>query len=95
MLLDDNYISHIKSTILKAIEDSNYLQSSFQIWDYIKCMICTESITYSINKSKRDKNMLKQLRDRLSVLEEMVSSSPTADYVDEYDLIKKTNRRNI
>ena len=33
--------------------------------------------------------MFKQLCDRLSVLEEIVSSTPTADYVDEYDLIKK------
>ena len=89
LLLDDKYISHMKSTILKAIEDSKHLQNSIQTWDYIKCMIRTESITYSINRSKRDKNMLKQLSDRLSVLEEIVSSTPTADYVDEYDLIKK------
>ena len=89
LLLDDNYISHMKSTILKAIEDSKHLQNSFQTWDYIKCMIRTESITYSINRSKRDKNMLKQLSDRLSVLEEIVSSTPTTDDVDEYDLIKK------
>ena len=79
----------MKSTILKAMEDSKHLQNSIQTWDYIKCMIRTESITYSINRSKRDKNMLKQLSDRLSVLEEIVSSTPTADYVDEYDLIKK------
>ena len=29
LLLDDNYISHMKSPILKAIEDSKYLQNSF------------------------------------------------------------------
>ena len=48
-------------------------------------MIHTESITYSINESKRDKNMLKQLCNRLSLLEEIIGGTPTADYVDEYD----------
>ena len=58
------------------------------IWDFIKCRIRTETITYSINKRKRDKKDIETLNIKLLELEEKICSSPTPDYLEEYDLIQ-------
>ena len=48
-------------------------------------MIRTETITYSIIKKKK---FSEQLTKRLSFLEEVISTTPTIDFIEEYSLLK-------
>ena len=88
LLADTSYINFIKSVIQEAINDSKNLSDNYMIWDFIKCRIRPESITYSINKRKRDKKDIETLNVKLLELEENICSSPTPDYLEEYNLIQ-------
>ena len=55
LLLDSDYISLINKTINHAKADFENLTNKTLAWEYLKCQIRTESITYAINKKKRGK----------------------------------------
>ena len=52
LLSDNEYISLVRSTIKHVKTDLINLSNKDIAWDYIKCRIRTESITYSIKKKK-------------------------------------------
>ena len=54
LLQDDNYIKLIKSTIQEGRLDISNLGAKHMAWDYIKCRIRTESISFSIKKIKNN-----------------------------------------
>ena len=65
------------------------MNDNFLAWDYIKCRIRTESITYSINKSKRSKQNIDSLNKNLTELENSICSNPAPCLFEEHALIKK------
>ena len=48
LLTDEDYVLFIQSVIAKSILDSKCFRDSSTKWDFIKCMIRTETISYSI-----------------------------------------------
>ena len=51
LLQNEDYVDLIKQTIHHAKQDSENLIDKSLIWDYIKCRIRTESISYAIAKN--------------------------------------------
>ena len=64
----------IKETIENAI-----LSDDLLVWDFVKCCIGTDAISYSIRKNKENNEYLPDLNARLSLLKEKISSTPTTD----------------
>ena len=52
LLKGNNYIVLIKDTIKEALDDSTNLNSKDLTWDYLKCYIWTETISFAIKKKK-------------------------------------------
>ena len=57
-------------------------------WDYIKCRIRTESISFSIKKTKKQRDYMNTLSERLVHLEERITTSPSPLELEEYDNVK-------
>ena len=53
LLQDADYVKLIKSTIQDAKLDMLNLHDKAMAWDYVKCRIRTESISFSIKKNKK------------------------------------------
>ena len=66
MLSDPDYISLIKETIQNAKSDARNLCDKSLSWDFVKCKIRTESITYAICKQRKSTKDFKLLTDRLA-----------------------------
>ena len=88
LLTDKEYIEFMKKVLKDSISDAKNLTQESLIWDFIKCKIRSESITYSIKKRKIQRKDFENLTKQLNELEEKVSISPTAEVLDEYTLIK-------
>ena len=71
-----------------SISSVKNIPQEFLIWDFIKCRIRSESLTYSIRKKKIERQEIETLSKRLNELEENISSTPTAQLLDEYSLLK-------
>ena len=89
LLDDDSYVTLVKSTIKESLKDSSNLENKFLKWDYIKCRIRTESITYSIKRNRKRKQYLDTLNKRLLILENTICTVPSPDALDEYESVKK------
>ena len=87
LLQDKQFILLIKETIGNAIIDSRNLSDTV-VWDFMKCQIHTEAISYSIIKSKESNNYLASMNAKLCILEEEISSTSTVEKVEEYNLTK-------
>ena len=59
------------------------------VWDFIKCKITTDTITYSITKHKEQNKILDVLSAKLEALESLVTSTPNLNNVQEYNQVKK------
>ena len=79
MLSDPDYISFIKETIQNAKRDAHNLSDKPLTWDFVKCKIRTESVTYAIRKRRKSTKDLKFLTDRLAYLEELVICTPSVN----------------
>ena len=88
LLLDNEYVNVIKDTINIAKLDAQNLQNKNLVYDFIKCRIRTESITFAIRKHMCSNKLLKTLSNRLAELEELVSTQATLDYLDEINRTK-------
>ena len=88
LLHDKDYIKLIKGTIQDAKEDIANLNDKQMAWDYVKCRIRTESISFAIKKGKRQRERINSLSQRLAYLEEKITISPSHLELDEYDSIK-------
>ena len=65
----------IKEAIGNVIINSRNLSDSSLLWDFIKCQICTQAISYSIKKSKENDNYLANMSAKLRMLEDQISST--------------------
>ena len=54
------------------------------VWDFIKCKIRTDTITYSISKYKEENKILDVLSAKLEALENLVACTPNLNNVQEY-----------
>ena len=89
LLQDTNYLGLIKQTILTAKTDAKNLINKDLVWDYIKCKIRTDTITYSISKHKEQNKIIDVISAKLEALENLVTSTPDLNSVNEYNQVKK------
>ena len=89
MLSDPEYISLIKETVQNAKSDTRNLSDKSLTWDFVKCKISTESITYTFRKQRKSIKELKLLTDCLAYLEELVSCTPSLNQLEEISLLKQ------
>ena len=89
LLYDPVYVTLIKETIKRSIDDCSNLSDKTISWDFIKCRVRSETISYCINKSKATKKDLETLSKRLEYLEVLLSNDATHNSTDEYTRIKK------
>ena len=68
----------MRSVLNYAIKDAENFKDPSLSWDFIECIIRTESITYSIKKSLSKRKNLLTLNKRLEILEETICQTPTA-----------------
>ena len=58
-------------------------------WDYVKCRIRTESISFSIKNARKSHEHVNSLNSRLNILEEKISITPTPHLLEEIANIEK------
>ena len=88
LLLDSDFISLINKTITHAKDDFVNLANKNLAWDYLKCRIHTESITYAIHKKKVENKHLSELTKSLAYLEANIPSSPDNSYFNQISKVK-------
>ena len=88
LLQDNEYINLIKTTIQEGKLDTVHLQDQYLAWDYLKCRIRTESISYSIKKKKKQHEYIKTLSSKLILLEEEIATTPSSHTLEEYKSVK-------
>ena len=86
---DIEYLSLIKETIKNAKLDSESLENKKLTWDFVKCRIRTESISFGIRKCKRECKALNDLENKLLQLEDTITMSPNINNVEDYNTVKK------
>ena len=84
LLQDNDYIMLLKDTINKSVRDSKNLITKELTWDYLKCRICSETISYSIKQKKEKTKHLHTLEKKLSDLEQLLGSRTCSDIQQEY-----------
>ena len=72
LLTDKKYVEFMENVIKDSISDARNLTQESLIWDFIKCKIRSESITYSIAKRKMQRQETEILTRRLNELEEII-----------------------
>ena len=92
LLQDTNYLCLIKQTILRAKTDAKNLINKDLVWDFIKCKIRTDTIMYWISEHKEQNKILDVLSAKLEALENLVTSTPDLNIVDEYNQVKRIRR---
>ena len=85
---NSQYVNLIKETIKKAKDDSKNLTNKMLIWNFVKCCIRTESISFAI-KQKRQKSKSCRLNNRLTVLEQCICTCPNINLIEELETVKK------
>ena len=78
----------MREVIHRAIQDCNNLQDSNKSWDFIKCCIRTESITFSIRKNKLKRQEMDRLERQKFELEEKISTTPNSLNFELYNEVK-------
>ena len=87
LLKDQTYIAMIK-TIIKDIKENVTMENKCQLWDFVKCRIRGETISYSIKRSRLSKKKENEVLQILTVLEgELASDSETVN-LDDYHKAK-------
>ena len=87
-LKDPEFIEMMKNTIQVGKEESKTIVNSMIRWDFIKCMIRSKSIEYSIRKRKQERETEEALLTRLNILEEECDKNPNCEKYEEYINIK-------
>ena len=94
------FVEHLCENFPKWQEEINFCDDLRIKWDWIKCKICKESITYSKLKAKERRNRIQTIENRLKICEEKIAESPTqenlanlesakTEYEKEYDYIAR------
>ena len=86
LLNDTEYVKNIKSVISETIRNTHY-ENKNMLWEYMKCIIRSHTIEYSIQKSKKDKETEQDLIKKLTNFE--LLNDPTDIDYDTYCLNKR------
>ena len=68
LLLDPEYVKRIKS-LISQIKNTTPIDDKNILWEYLKCHIRTETISYSITKAKKDKQRELELEKKIEKME--------------------------
>lgn len=88
LLHDSTYINKIETLISKTVTENKNMENKGLLWDFIKCEIRKETISYSIRKAKDNKLKLKQLTENIRKLEEELDKDPSQDILEQYTIDK-------
>ena len=86
---NEDFINLIKVTIREAKLDVPNLKVQEMAWDYVKCRIWTESISFSIKNARKTREHIDYLNSCLKILEESISIMPTPHLFEEIANIEK------
>ena len=89
LLKNEDFINLMKATIREATSDAQNLADQEMAWDYVKCRIRTESISFSIKNARKTRERIISLNKRLKILEEEVSVMPAPLLLEEVANIEK------
>ena len=83
LLGNEDFINLIKATIREAKLDVSNLRVQEMAWDYVKCRIRTESISFLIKNARKNREHIDSLNSRLKILQEKISIMPTPHLLEE------------
>ena len=75
LLLDEVYIRLIKDELKQINLGNNKLDNKNTFWDFVKCQLRTITISYSISKSKKRKEMENSLLKKIENLEKDLANN--------------------
>ena len=87
-LKDELFLEFIRDTIREAKIQSVRIENKMLKWDFIKCMIRSKILEYSISKKREERQTEENLLLRLNVLEEEFDKNPNSNKYEEYTLLK-------
>ena len=76
LLQDRQFINIVKETVQNSVNRYSDLKNYSLLWDVVKCDIRAATISYATWKNKHNKKTLKELENRLSLLEVNLNESP-------------------
>lgn len=87
LLKDEPYLTQIRECIRQCKENYKDLEDKRLVWDVTKCEIRAKTISYACHKSKLNKQMEKELTDRISELEILLAEDPSDTLQAEYSCV--------
>ena len=79
LLKDNEYVSRIKE-LIHNIKSSVQFEDKGMLWEYMKCQIRTDTMSYAGFKAKLNKKAEKELYDQLTHLENHLDSDNEQEY---------------
>ena len=89
LLHDKQYVDNINTLITKAEKDTATMEDKGLRWDCIKCEIRTNTLSYSINKTKEKKQLQHNLESEIKLLQDKLVEDPNEDNLQKYEKIQK------
>ena len=89
LLGNEDFINLTKATIMEAKLDVPNLKVQEMAWDYIRCRIQTELISFSMKNARKTPEHINSLDSCLKILEERISIMPSPHLLEEIANIKK------
>jgi exonuclease III len=87
LLKDELYLKQMRDCISECKEKYNDLEDKRLLWDVTKCEIRSKTISYACHKSKINKQMEKELTDRVKELEILLAEDPSDGIQAEYSAV--------
>ena len=84
LLKDETYLNQTRELIKNLKDKYKNLTDKRLMWDTMKCEIRTETISYAIKKSKQNKIIESELKERLTKLEVQLAEEPNDSIQSEY-----------
>ena len=88
ILKDENYLKKINELISSCSSKYQELEDKRLAWDTVKCEIRTETIRYTIQKARKQKELQRELETTLEKLEKELAENPSVELYAEYNVCK-------
>ena len=89
LLKDPDYVNGFNGWLMELKETYENLEDKALKWDFIKCVLRRETITYCKQKAKKRKELFVQLSESLSQLESELADNASTDLMQEYQVVKQ------
>ena len=90
LLQDPDYVNKINNTLDELSHSTLDISNKAMRWDYIKCKIRGISISHSSYRAKQNREQELSLLDKLKEVENIISETPTPEYLDQYSNLKNS-----